>query len=125
MPIAFSRSRATSSSASVDPAVIKKKELTELGEKIINDIGKATKSMIKHSNVHDNMMIISKSFAAHEGNIAQTEELIKQMSALSKELSNQVGLLQSSLDSMEPLNNNIVNTSQSIHRIAPCSKPHF
>ncbi|KAN0022233.1 hypothetical protein ACTFIU_004409 [Dictyostelium citrinum] len=108
-----------------DPASIKKKELTELGENIVNDLGKTVKSLVKNSNLHDNMLLISKSFAAHEGNISQTDEMIKQMQQLSQELMNQVKFLENSLQQIEPLNQKVTGITNSIHIAVPSSQPHL
>ncbi|KAK5582135.1 hypothetical protein RB653_003718 [Dictyostelium firmibasis] len=108
-----------------DPALLKKKDLTELGENIVNDLGKTVKSLVKNSNLHENMSIISKSFAAHEGNISQTDEMIKQMQQLSQELMNQVKFLQNSLQQIEPLNQKVNEITTSIHTSVPSSQPHL
>ncbi|KAM9994199.1 hypothetical protein ACTFIZ_005517 [Dictyostelium cf. discoideum] len=108
-----------------DPASIKKKELTELSENIVNDLGKTVKSLVKNSNLHDNILLISKSFAAHEGNISQTDEMVKQMQQLSQELMNQVKFLENSLQQIEPLNQKVTDITNSIHTAVPSSQPHL
>ncbi|EGG20981.1 hypothetical protein DFA_00850 [Cavenderia fasciculata] len=95
-----------------DPSIAIKKELTEEGEAIVSELGKAIRSLIKHSNVHDNLMTISKTFSAHELNVTQTDDMIHQMSSLSKELSSQINLLRGSFQALDGINNSVTEINQ-------------
>ncbi|GAM25014.1 hypothetical protein SAMD00019534_081890 [Acytostelium subglobosum LB1] len=98
-----------------DPSINIKKELTENGEIIVTELGKSIKSLIKHSNVHENMITICKVFAQHELNVSQTEEMINQMNALSKELGNQINMLNTSLQTLDGFNSSIVDINRTAH----------
>ncbi|KAF2069697.1 hypothetical protein CYY_008983 [Polysphondylium violaceum] len=101
-----------------DPSFTLKKELTEKGETIVNDLGKSVKSLVKNSNLHENIITIAKTFATHETNVLQTEEMIQQMSALSRELTSQVNLLHTSFQSLDGINTQVVNINKSAHSLA-------
>ncbi|KYR01499.1 hypothetical protein DLAC_01486 [Tieghemostelium lacteum] len=98
-----------------DPSMILKKELTEKGENIVTDMGRAIKALVKHSNVHENIMTIAKTFESHETNVTQTDEMIAQMSLLSKELNQQVKILQTSFQTLDTINKQVIDVNNLPH----------
>ena len=75
-----------------------KADLCTKGEAIINDLGSASKHLIRNSGIREvefdilislinqELMRTAKQFAAHETTIASTENMLQQMTLLSENL---------------------------------------
>jgi len=72
-------------------------ELTEKGELIINECGLAMRSLLKNSELHEELMKAARSFAGHESSLHNTIQMVKQMNSIVMDLKEKVNKTENSL----------------------------